>query len=173
MVDFSFNREATSVGDTFLNVAIRRLNAAAKIGLDSVTFSAANPDWGDAPRLVSLFDSVASTVCETVQAAPAFQETTLVLHITSDTVDFRTATASLVNRGTLGEAAFYGITRHRADGSLMIDKSVRYEGGVFVRIQRKSLGEDSFAKIASRIYEDEVSALALLGLTGNERGNAQ
>ena len=46
----------------------------------------------------------------------------------------------------------------------MIDKSLRYAHAVFIRLQRRFLGEDSFVEIASKLYEDEVFALRLLGL---------
>ncbi|MGI9073512.1 MAG: hypothetical protein ACR2JB_19875 [Bryobacteraceae bacterium] len=164
LTDFSFNKDAISIGDTFLNIAIRRLNAAVRIGLDSVTFSAANPDWGTAPRLISSFEQVTHVVREIVRTNPAFQETTLALHVSSETVDLRTATASLVNKELLGESVFYGISLHRGTGTLMIDKSLRYDHAAFVRLQRRSLGEDSFAEIASKLYEDEVFAFRLLGL---------
>jgi hypothetical protein len=164
LTDFSFNKDATSVGDTFLNVAIQKLNAAVRIGLDSVIFSAANPDWGTAPQLVSTFERAAQVIRDTVQTTPASQETTLALHVASETVDLRNTTASLVNKDLLGESLFYGISLHRSTGTLVIDKSLRYERAAFIRIQRRSLGEDSFAEIASKLYEDEVFALRLLGL---------
>ena len=169
LADFSFNRDAANIGDVYLTLSIRRHNAEVKIGLDTLTYSVANPDWRDAPDLVSIFEQIASAVCDIVRLSPQRQETTLVLHVRSESVDFRATTAALVNQVVLGEAGFYGVNIHRSDGSLTIDKSLRHQDGVFIRIQRKFSGEESFSEVASAMYENEVSALRLLGLTESER----
>ncbi len=57
--DFSFNKGATNAAETHRNVAVRRLNAAIRVGLNYVTDIAANPDCSMAPQFVELFDSVA------------------------------------------------------------------------------------------------------------------
>ena len=165
LTDFSFNN-GTNFGETYLNISIRRLNAAVRIGLDTVTFIAANPNWGMAPQLVSIFDHVSDSIRELLKTAPKWQETTLALHVTPGTADFRTSTASLVNTTLLGEALFYGVSLHRVDSTLVIDKSLSYEGAAFVRLQRKQRGDARFSEAAPRIYEDEVSALHLLGIAG-------
>ncbi len=172
LTDFTFNPNPASLGDTFLNIGIRRLNAAVKVGLDSVTFSAANPDWDAAPQLISVFDRVAEKIRELVDASPASQETTLVLHAISTAVNLGTVTASLVRPDLLGDANFYGISLHRSTGTVIIDKSLRYEHAAFVRIQRRFLGEDSLAHVAAAIYDDEVFALRLLGLVDESGGAA-
>jgi hypothetical protein len=169
MADFSFNKEASSLGDVFLNIALRKLDAAVKIGLDFVTFSAANPDWAEASRLISTFEQVARVVCGMVEATPASQQSTLALHVRSDTVDVAAATAALVRKDMVGEAAFYGVSLHRSAGTVIIDKSVKYERAAFVRLQRRFVGEDLFPYIAAKLYEDEVFAFRLLGLM-DERG---
>jgi len=166
LTDFSFNKDATNVGETYLNISIRRLNAVVRIGLDTVTFIAANPDWGMAPQLVSVFDQISGSIRETLKIVPKWQETTLAFHVTPGTADFRASTSSLVNTSLLGEALFYGVSLHRADGALIIDKSLRHEGAAFVRLQRKLPGDARFSEVAARIYEDEVSALHLLGIAG-------
>jgi hypothetical protein len=70
LTDFSFNKDATNVGETYLNISIRQLNAAVRIGLDTVTFIAANPDWGKAPQLVSIFDRISDNIRETLRTVP-------------------------------------------------------------------------------------------------------
>lgn len=162
--DFSFNKDATNVGESYLNISIRKLNAAVRIGLDTVTFIAANPYWELGPQLVPVFDQVSGQIRNVVGSAPKSQEATLAFHVTPGTSDFAKMTASLVNRDVVGECLFYGVSLHRNNGALIIDKSLRYEGAAFVRLQRRFAGDVQFAEIAAQLYQEEVAALRLLGI---------
>jgi hypothetical protein len=162
--DFSFAREASNVGETALNVLIRGLNASVKVGLDSVVFTAVNPDWSEASRLSSAFEKVAQTVCGIVDAKPSGQETTLALHLIDESTDLRSASAKLVNTSLVGEATFYGISIHRATGFLLIEKSLKYENAIFLRVQHRFSANETFASIAATMYQEEVFSLGLLGL---------
>jgi hypothetical protein len=165
LTDVSFNKDATSLGDTYLNCSIRKLNAAVRVGLDVVTFIAANPDWGLAPQLVPTFDHIAEQIRNLVGASPKSQEAILAFHVTPGTADFRQATSNLVNTRVVGECIFYGVSLHRTDGAVIIDKSLRHEGAAFVRLQRRFAGEVSFADVASRLFEDEIAARRMLGIS--------
>jgi len=166
LTDFSFNKDATNVGETYLHIAIRKLNSAIRVGLDSVTYLAGNPDWSMAPQLVELFDSVSSSIQKFINETPSSQQLTLAFHVTSGAVDLHEKTSQLVNHGVLGEASFYGISLYHEHGSMVIDKSLRYEGAAFIRLTRSFEGILTFAEIAPQIYEDEVKTLSLLGITG-------
>jgi hypothetical protein len=166
LTDFSFNKEAANVGETYMNVAVRKLNSAIRVGLDNVTYIAANPDWSMAPQLVELFDSVASSVQKFVEQAPTTQQLTLAFHVTAGETDLKKTSTHLVNSELLGDAEFFGISRHLENGSIVIDKSLRYEKAAFIRLQRTFPGTMSFAEIAPQIYEEEVKTLSLIGITG-------
>lgn len=166
LTDFSFNKDAANVGEVYLNISIRKLSAAVRIGLDSITFIVANPDWEMAPQLVSVFEAVSERIREVRRIKPRLQETTLGFHVTPEGTDFRAATALLVNESLVGDSLFCGVSIHRGDSALIIDKSLRYEGAAFVRLQRRFPGDATFSDVASRIYDDEVAALRLLGITG-------
>jgi hypothetical protein len=164
--DLSLNKDATNLGETYLNVTIRRHNAAARVGLDAVTFIVANPDWEMAPELVPLFDQIAAAICEIVRAKPVSQKATLALHITAGPIDFKVKTARLVNGDLPGDALFCGVSLHRADGALIIDKSLKYPNAAFVRIERTHRGDAVFSDVATTLYDDEIAALGLLGIEG-------
>lgn len=164
LTDFSFNKDVTNIGEQSLNIVVRKLNAAVRIAVDSVTFIAANPDWEMAPQLASLFDHVADLVRAVVEKRPISQTTTLALHVTPGTVDFRMNSAMLINPKLSNEAVFCGVSVHRRDSTMIIDKSLKYPGAAFVRLQRLFGGDVDFAGVAKQMYEDEVSALRLLGL---------
>ncbi len=162
--DFSFTKETSSVGETALTVLIRGLNASVKIGLDSVVFAAANPDWSEATRLSTAFEKVAQAVYQIIHARPAYQDTTLALHLVDESIDLKAASAKLVNTSLLGEAVFYGISIYRETGPLLIERSLKYESGVFFRIQHRFSGHEPFAVVAATIYKEEIFSLGLLGL---------
>jgi hypothetical protein len=162
--DFSFNKDPTNVAETCLNIALRKLNAGVRIGLDTVTFVATNPYWELATQLVPVFDEVSSRIRKVVGVGPKSQDATLAFHVTPGKSDFRTATASLVNKEKIGESLFYGVSLYKSDGALVIDKSQRHEGAAFVRIQRRFAGDALFAEVAAELYKAELAALNLLDI---------
>ncbi len=162
--DFSFNKDAANVGEVYLNVNIRSLNAAVRIGLDWIVFIAANPAWERAAEIVEIFERISEGMQETVDIVPAEQQSTLAFHVTSGDVDFRTTTSLLVNGDLVGEALFYGISLHRSDSVLIIEKSIKYDGAAFVRLQRTFAGSTSLSDVVLKLYDDELSALRLIGI---------
>ena len=164
--DFTFNKEVATAGDAHLNVTIRRLNAAVRIGLDTVTFIAVNPDWTEVPDLTLVFDRVSEIVCTVIGAKPVSQQAVLAFHVTEGAIDFHEKTASLINRNLVGEADFWGVSRRRDKQALIIDKSLKYERAAFVRLERTFPGSARFPEVASSLYEDEIVALSLLGIVG-------
>jgi hypothetical protein len=166
LADFSFNKEPANFAETYLNVSIRKLNAAVRIGLDAVTYIAANPDWEMVPQLLEIFERVSERIRGVVGGHVESQEATLAFHVTPGPGDFQKSTASLLNPDIAGKALFSGISLHRSDGVLIIDKSLRYDRAAFVRLQCRFPAETQFSEVASRLHEDEISALRLLGVTG-------
>lgn len=163
LADFSFAKDITNIAETSLNVIIRGINASITLGLDSLVFSAANPDWSDASRFSNIFERVAKAVARTAGTVPFSQETTLALHVVDESADLKALSAKLVNTSILGDATFYGISIFRETGPLLIEKSLKYDNGVFFRIQHKFGGTEAFAAIAAALYREEVYSLGLLG----------
>lgn len=131
-----------------------------------MTFIAANPYWAMSPQLSLMFDQLSNKIRNVVGASAKFQEATLAIHVTPGTSDFKEITASFVNKGVVGDCLFYGVSLHRTDGVLIIDKSLRHEDAAFIRLQRRFPGDLLFGEIAARMYDDEVAALQLLGISG-------
>src|SRR5258708_11718607 len=88
LTDFWFNKDAANFGETYLNVSVRKLNAAIRVGLDSAIFIAANPDWEMAPQLVQVFERASALIRGVLEVGPRIQESTLSLHVTPGTQDF-------------------------------------------------------------------------------------
>jgi hypothetical protein len=164
LADFTFNKNAVNLGDTHLSIAIRHLDAEVRIGLDSATFVAANPYWQKADELSLRFDQISAHIARVVGCSPSSQEATLAFHVTPGSLDFASATAAFVSKDVVGECDFYGISLHRNDRSVVIDKSLRYDGAAFVRLQRTFAGSVTFAEVAAELFEAEIAALRLLGI---------
>jgi hypothetical protein len=137
-----------------------------RISLETITFIAANPNWAMVPELVRVFDQTSEIFCGLVNAAPVSQKSTLALHVSPGAVDFREGTSRLISGDLAGEALFCGISVHRTDRTLVIDKSLKHDGAAYIRLERSFSGDSAIADIASSLYEDEVAALHLLGIPG-------
>jgi len=162
--DFSFNKDAANVGDLHLNVTIRKMNAAVRIGLDTVTYIAANPSWDKATELVTLFDKLSELLSRLIGSIPASQKSTLALHVSPGSADFEVKTRQLIASDLGSGSIFCGISVHRPDSALIIDKSLKYDGAAFIRLERIFGGDTAIAEIAAATYEDELKALRLLGI---------
>ena len=170
--DISWNKDPNNYGDFNLAFNVRSLNAVIRVGLDWATFIAVNPDWPQAPALVELFEAAMNNIRQTAGAEIARQEMWLAMHVTPGPNKFGDAMSRLVKTDLLGAANMYGVSVYREDSSLVIDKSLRYEGGVFVRLSRKFPAVTSFSEIATTLYEDELNALNFLGLRELIEGQA-
>ena len=166
LTDFSFNKEPANVGETFLAVNVRKLNVVIRVGVDHITYMVGNPDWGVAPQLVELFDTVSQAVWSFLGQEPVTQQLTLAFHVTPGATPLRHSSSKLVNCEALGDADFYGISVHRESDSLVIDKSLRYDNAAFIRIQRTHKGPVGFSIVARQLYADELKALDLLNISG-------
>lgn len=114
----------------------------------------------------SVSDRMSAAAREVIGSMPSHQEAILAFHVTPGAADFGKATSALVDVSAVGESLFYGVSLHRSDRPLVIDKSLKYDGAAFVRLQRQCMGDVPFSEAALRLYEDEVLALRLLGIPG-------
>jgi len=165
LADVTWSKEPATFKDMEFTFNIQKLRAIIKTGMDSLTFIAVNPDWSEAPALLSLFDRVRHLILEIGKTNIQSQEIGLAMHVKPGAEPFSKIMPKLVNTKMLGSAPMYGISVYHDDGSSMvIDRSLRYDGAVFVRLHRSFVPKASFADIAKVLYSDEMQALALLGL---------
>ena len=164
LADITSNKEAKNYKDLQFTFNVASLNATIRVGLDAVTFMAGNPDWSKAPALLALFEAALNSIQGIAKVEISMQEVFLALHVTPGSESSGSIMAKLVNSSLLGPAETYGVSAYRQDSSLVMDKSLRYEGGVFVRLQRKFPPDVAFPDLAMTMYTDELNALTLLGL---------
>jgi hypothetical protein len=169
--DVSWNKDSNSFGDLQLTFNVRKLRAALRVSLETLTCIAMNPDWSEAPVLVELFERAVSVV-RGLGITFRAHEHVLAMHVRQGDRDFKARIATLVNEQLLGPGEMYGVSVYREDGSSMaIDKSVRYEKAVFIRIYRTLPVGIPFVGIAKSLYDDEVAVLRLLGF--DDTGSAK
>jgi hypothetical protein len=109
---------------------------------------------------------VSDTICGIVHARPISRKATLAFHVTAGAIDFRAKTASLVDSDLLAGSVFCGVSLHRENGALIIDKSLKYPDAAFVRIERVHSGDAVSSEVATSLYGDEIAALRLFGIEG-------
>jgi hypothetical protein len=164
LADMSWNKETATFKDFELRFHIPRLTAGVKLSLDAVTCFAINPDWGDAPVLVQFFDRVLETLVKGVPIHVVSQEVSLGLHVRSGDKPFGEKMSELVNSDVVGKASMYGLSIYDDNASIIVDKSLRYAGGVFIRLYRRFDASIPLTDIVTSLYEDEMRALGWLGL---------
>lgn len=162
--DFSFAKTPSNLREVQLTVNVTSVRAILKVGIDTVTFVALNPDWADAPALIQLFEVILKKILEVGNTTLHTQEIALAMHVKPGKLSFSGRMAELVNKEALGPAEIYGVSVYRSDSTLVIDKSQRYLNSIFIRLNRRFSGEVSFPDIAASLYTDENQALKLLGL---------
>jgi len=163
--DVTWNRETNSAKDLQVTFNVRKLGAVVKIGLDSLVFNAFNPDWAQAPQLLELFQTCTSALEAAVGLQIASQEAVLAFHVTPGARPFKEIMRELVRSDKLGVGNMYGIGVYESDSSFIIDRSLRFDGGAFVRLQRAFSGSVTFDMLARMIYDDEIRVLKLLELS--------
>jgi hypothetical protein len=164
LADFAFRQDARNVSETALIVTIQKVRSTITVGLDKLTLYTANPDWDMAPELVRLFDASVELFRDFVKSSIKSQECTIVFHVTPGAHNLANKTANLVNVERVGKAEFYGLSKHGPDASLLLERSLKYDGGVFLRLTRKFDSPVKFADVALAMYTDEVAALALIDI---------
>ncbi len=162
--DIAWNKDPSTYKDLQITFNVSKMNALIKLNLDAATFTALNPDWSEAPALIELFETAMGNIQQTTKREVASQEIALAMHVKPGEKPFRDLMSPLVNTDVLGPAQMYGISVYQNDSSFVIDKSLRYQDSVFIRLYRRLGSSTSFSDIAKILHQDESRALGLLGL---------
>jgi len=166
LADFAFKQDAKNVAEVGLIISVVKMRSNIRVGVDSIIFRTSNPDWEMAPQLVLLFDTVLDQLKSFVLVPIKSQEATLAFHATEEGVEIGMRTERLVNARLLGSAQFYGVSTFGPENTLLLERSLKFNGGAFFRLTRVFGESVKFAEIALALYEDEVSALKLIGIEG-------
>lgn len=162
--DVSFTKEPANLKENQLTFNVTKLNAIIRIGLDQLVFVAINPNWAEAASLVDLFEGSIQHVKTIGQSEVTSQELVLAMHIQKTAGSFENNLAALVNTKALGSASMYGVSMYRDDASIVLDKSLKYQNALFLRLYRKFGPKKHFHEIAETLFRDELEALKMVGL---------
>ncbi len=164
--NISWNQAAKNLGEAYINFAFPSLFSSFQVGVAGVTITALNPDWSRAQAFVALFQTGMDALTASVGQGLQGQQLTLGFHVKPGEKPFRETVNQFVNAKALEseKAAFYGASVYFNDYSFVIDGSLAFPGGVFVKFIRNFTGEKRFDEMATTLYKDEEFVLRLLGL---------
>ena len=162
----TWNQAPKNASEIQLTFGVPSMSSAFQVGLGGLIINAINPDWSCAPQLISLFQTGADTLKETVGQEFQSQQTTLRFHVNPGPTPFREILAKFVNTQTLGSdnAAMFGVSAYSPEFSFVIDASAILPDGVFINLNRTFPATLRFEEMAGTIYKDEGTILQRLGL---------
>jgi hypothetical protein len=161
-----WSQSPKNLGEVQVTFGVPSMIASIQVGIGGVTMNALNPDWSRVSQFISLFQTGVNAVTAAVGQDLQAQQTTLGFHIKPGAKPFREILGGFVNAQGLGsdDAAMFGVSVYYSDFIFVIDKSVMFPEGVFVRLIRTFSAAARFEEMAARIYKDEETVLHRLGL---------
>ena len=138
------------------------------LGLQKLVFAADNPDWSDVDQLVACLNAGLGLVLKSTGATIQTQQLLSVLHVQLKTRLRKDVVAPFVAPPMLkvlgSEITFPGIILHGETSSIVIDASLAYANGLFIRMTRQHSHEAEVSQVARLLREDEARLFSLLGL---------
>jgi hypothetical protein len=140
------------------------------VGIGKLIVAAENIDWTEADNFVELARAGIDTVLRTADAEIKGQQIALAMHVQLKTKPRQEVTACLLSPAALnlldGELTFPGIILLKEKSKVIVDASVAYANGLFVRIIREHPAEVSFEQMAKILHADEEQLFDTLELEG-------
>ena len=141
-----------------------------KVGIEKLTILAENLDWAESDQLVATARASINAVIEHSKAEIQSQHVALGIHIQIKTKPRLEVTAPLLSPLALklldGEMKFPGIILQREKATIVVDGSLAYANGLFVRINREHEADVSLENMAEILRADEQRLFDTLGLVG-------
>jgi len=164
--NITWNQTAKNLAEAQLTFNLPSLFSSFNVGVGGLTITAINPDWSRAPIFVSVFQTGLDALKRSIGQDLQGQQLTLGFHIKPAAKNFRETVSRFVNAKALGSenAAFFGVSVYHHDYSYVIDGSVSFPGGVFIKLIRNFTAEKRFEEMAAILYKDEETVLHRLGL---------
>lgn len=140
------------------------------IGVEKLVIAAENLDWSDADQFMKGARSGLDVVLQKGKAEIRSQHLVLGIHIQLKTKPRQEVTAPLLSPETLklldGELKMQGVIVQREKCSIVIDGSLAFANGLFVRINREHAPSVDFNRMSEVLRNDEMQLFDLLGLEG-------
>lgn len=140
------------------------------LGLGKLVVTAENLDWTGAEQFIAGQSAALNAIRQAGRAEIQSQHLGLGMHIQLATKPRKDATAPLLNPVAFklldGEVKFPGIILLREKSTIVIDASIAYANGLFVRISREHPPEATLEHLAEVLHKDEEQLFEVLGLEG-------
>jgi hypothetical protein len=140
------------------------------VGVTKLLITAENLDWGDAEAFIAGASAGIQALREVSKAEFDSQQLAWAAHIQIKDKPRKEITAPLLTSSAYhlldGEENFQGIILKRGNTLLVIDGSLSYANGLFVRINRQHSGDTTLPQIAEALRADEERLFEVLGLEG-------
>ncbi len=140
------------------------------VGLGKIVASVENPSWAEAKQVIDGVKAGLEAVLRIGNAELKSHQLGIGMHIQIKTKPRKEVTAHLLSPAAFslldGEVQFPGIILMRNKASIVIDGSLAYANGLFVRIVREHPPEASLQHMADVLRKDEEHLFELLGLEG-------
>ena len=140
------------------------------LGLGKVFVAAENLGWTDAEQFISEQSAALNAIRKVGGAEIQSQQLVVGMHIQLKERPRKDVTAPLLSPVAFelldGKADFSGVILLREKAILVIDASLGFANGLFVRITREHPPEATFEKLAETLRNDEQRIFDVLGLEG-------
>lgn len=140
------------------------------LGIGRASIVAENLDWTEAEDFISGHGAALDKIREVTGAEIESQKLSVGLHIQLKDRPRKDVTAHLAEPATAelldGTPDFSGVIMMHEKTMIVVDASLAYANGLFVRIVRSHLPQVSFAEQANILRKDEQRVFDVLGLDG-------
>ena len=139
--------------------------------LTRVSISAENLDWKEAEPFVAGMTAALGAVQETCRPEIESQRLALAMHLQIKATPRKDITAPLFNQSAFtavdGAINFAGLILQGEKSTVIVDASLVYANGLFVRINRQHPPDVSLQQLGEILLSDEKRLFGVLGLEGD------
>lgn len=140
------------------------------LGIGKLVIVAENLDWNETDQFIATAHVGIEAALVKSKAEIQSQQLTLAMHIQLKDRPRQEVTAPLLAPAAMGlldgEVRFPGVILQRGTATIVVDASLGYANGLFVRIIREHGGNITLEEIAQCLRRDEERLFETLGLEG-------
>jgi hypothetical protein len=140
------------------------------LGIGKLVISAENLDWTEAEQFIATVRAGSEAILTKAKAEIASQQLVLAIHVQLKNKQRQEVTAPLLSPLALqlmdGDIRMAGIILLREKATIIVDGSLAYANGLFVRIIREHPAAATFERMAEVLRADEEKFFDSLGLEG-------
>jgi hypothetical protein len=145
-------------------------NIILTLGIAKVTITVENPDWTEAPDLINGMNVALATITKTTNAAIQSQKLSWTAHIELKDKTRKEVTTPLLTPLAVSllekNPTFHGVYLQTEGSSILIDASVAYANGLFVKIVNDHSPDANLQHLAEVLRLEEQRLFEVLQLEG-------